>query len=643
MRQQITRLIGPLVAAIAVAGGGATPARSDEAPTAMIVLDGSGSMWGRLPPANHSKIDLVRQKLGELLATPFSTRLGLVSFGHRRRGDCGDVELIAGPDSSRQEVLDPIAKLNPRGPGPLTAGLKVAMDAIGQSRPAQIVVVGDNADNCQQDSCALAQEFAKMAPGVAVHVIGIGVPANERPRMACIAEATGGHYYDISDSNGLDAALDEATKLAILSPGAVAATNPENGKPAAPRPPEGASLRASAALRDGGPLLTAPLAWRIHKAGEPAVLAENTGADISAKLPAGNYDIEAQLGAVKARQTITIADGDAQSIIVPLDAAHLAARVAASKGGPPSVGAVVTLTSHDAPVSVARGGSLDLYLSPAEYNLTAIDGAAHAVQTLQLAAGDDKALTIDLSAGRLNVAATKADGSAVQDVLYTVEADDPESPNGRRDVAQSRDPHAGFTLPEGTYYLTARSGGGSVNKRVAIGAGQTVSETLSLALVPVTISALVAGEPAKADQNIFYRVERIDGDRAGIARSLGPTLALELSPGSYRISASLAASHLSASQDIAIAPGKPATPVIDIASGQIDFAPPQGAKPVIGEIYWEVADQDGMAIWRATGTSATAILAPGRYTVRFDARDSHGKAGFEVRARQKQKIEIGPG
>lgn len=609
----------------------------------MIVLDGSGSMWGRLPPANHSKIDLVRQKLGELLATPFSTRLGLVSFGHRRRGDCNDVELIAGPDSSRQEVLDPIAKLNPRGPGPLTAGLKVAMDAIGQSRPAQIVVVGDNADNCQQDACALAQEFAKTAPGVAVHVIGIGVPANERPRMACIAEATGGHYYDISDSNGLDAALDEATKLAILTPGAVAATRPENGKPTAPPPPEGASLRASAALRDGGPLLTVPLTWRLHKAGEPAVLAENTGAGISAKLPAGDYDIEAQLGEVKARQTIKIADGDAQSIIVPLDAAHLAARVAASKGGPPSAGAVVTLTSHDAPVSVARGGSLDLYLPPAEYSLTAIDGAAHAAQTLQLAAGDDKALTLDLSAGRLNVSATKADGSAAQDVLYTVEADDPESPDGRRDVAQSRDPRAGFTLPEGTYYLTARSGGGSVNKRVAIGAGQTVSETLSLALVPVTISALVAGEPAKADQNIFYRVERIDGDRGGIARSLGPTLALELSPGSYRISASLAASHLSASQDIAITPGKPATPVIDIASGQIDFAPPQGAKPVIGDIYWEVADQDGMAIWRATGTSATAILAPGRYTVRFDARDSHGEAGFEVRAGQKQKIEIGPG
>ncbi|MBS0233772.1 MAG: VWA domain-containing protein [Proteobacteria bacterium] len=643
MRLNVLRFVVPLIAVAAIIGGGAMPAMSGDAPTAMIVLDGSGSMWGRLPPANRPKIDLVRQKLAQLLATPFSTRLGLVSFGHRRRGDCSDVELIGGPDSTRQDVLDPIAKLNPRGPGPLTAGLKLAMTAIGQSLPAQILVVGDNADNCQQDSCALAQEFAKTAPGVAIQVIGIGVPANERPRMACIAEATGGNFYDITDSNGLDAALDEATKLAILSPGAVAATGPANAKPTAPPPPEGASLRASAALAEGGALLTVPLKWRIYKAGGKTALGESEGPDISAKLSAGDYDVEAQLGQMKARKTITISDGDAQSIVLPLDAAHLVAHVTASKGGPPSSDAVLTLASDGQPISVVRGGSVDLYLPPADYALTVIDGATRSSQSLRLAAGDEKLLNVDLSAGHLDVVATKADGSALQDVLYTVEADDPESPDGRRDVAQSRDPHASFTLPEGTYYVTARSGSGSMNKRIAVGAGQTVSETLSLALVHVTISALVAGAPAKADQNIFYRVERIDGDRVGVAQSLGPALALDLSPGRYRISASLAASHLSASNEVVIAPGKPVDAVIDIASGRVDFAPPPGAPPVIGDVYWEVSDQNGMAIWRATGAEATAILAPGQYTVHFDARDSHGQAAFEVRAGQSQKIEIGPG
>ncbi|MBN9354186.1 MAG: VWA domain-containing protein, partial [Hyphomicrobium denitrificans] len=219
MRLRILQFAAVVTAASAAAISGA---RADDAPTAMLIVDGSGSMWGRLAPDNKPKIDVVREKLATILQTPSSTRVGLVSFGHRRRGDCNDVELIASPDSERAALLGPLAKLNPRGPGPVTAAWEIAADAIGTSRPAQIIIVGDGADNCQRDSCAAANDFAKSAPGVAVQVIGIGVPATERPRIACVAQATGGRYYDVTDSAGLNAALDEATKLAILAPGAPA-------------------------------------------------------------------------------------------------------------------------------------------------------------------------------------------------------------------------------------------------------------------------------------------------------------------------------------------------------------------------------------------------------------------------------------
>lgn len=644
MRRDFLKFVAVLIAAahfLADAG----PAVSGDAPTVMLVLDGSGSMWARLPPDNRAKIDILREKLGGLLATPNSTRLGLVSFGHRRRGDCNDVELIAGPDSPRQAVLGPIAKLNPRGPGPLTAALKVAMTAIGQSRPAQIVFIGDGADNCQQDTCAVAAGFAKTSPGVAVQVIGIGIPPNERPRMSCIAEATGGHYYDIVDSNGLTAALDEATRLAILAPGATVAggTNPGDGKPTAPPPPEGASLRASAALADAGALLTIPLKWRIYKEGEKIPLTQSEGRDITAKLAAGSYEVEAELGSLTARQDLTIADGDKQSIIVPFNAAHLLARVSASKSGNPSQTAVLTVSLGDKPVAIASNGVVDLYVQPDTYTLTAVDGAARSSQSLQLAAGDDKPIDISLGTGRLDLSAVAADGANIPDVLFAVSADDPESPDGRREVARSRSPNASFTLPEGTYYVSARSRSGDVRKRIAVGAGQTVSETLALVLAPLKVSALVAGAPAKADQNIFYRVDRIDGDHTGIARAMGPDLLLDLSPGRYRITASLAVSHISATKEVAIEAGKPATAVIDIAAGEVNFAAPSGSTAPVGDVYWEVADESGMTRWRATGMEATALLAPGRYTVRFEARGKHRQTSFEVRAGERQKIEIGPG
>ena len=647
MRLEFLKFVLGLIAAVGfVAVGlvaGAGPAVSDEAPTAMLILDGSGSMWGRLPPDNRAKIDIVREKLGSLLATPSSTRLGLISFGHRRRGDCNDVELIAGPDSPREPVLDGIAKLNPRGPGPLTAALKLAVDAIGQSRPAQIVLIGDNADNCQPDTCAVASEFAKTSPGITIQVIGIGVPAGERPRMACVAEMTGGHFYDITDSNGLNAALDEATKLAILTPGAIAGVSPGQAKSAVPAPPVGASLRASAALVTDGALLTVPLEWRIYKAGDTTVLGETEGRDITAKLSAGSYVVEAALGSIKARQEVTIADGGAQSIVVPLNAAHLVARVGGSKGGAPSPTAILTISSGDKPIAIGRGGVVDLYVQPADYSVTAADGAARSSQVLSLAAGDDKPFDIALATGRLDVSAASADGSAIQDVLYTISADDPDSPDGRREVARSRNPRASFTLPGGTYYVSARSGSGEVRKRIAVGSGQTVTETLALALVPVKISALVAGAPAKAEQNIFYRVDRIDGDQAGISRAIGPDLSLDLSPGRYRIGASLAVSHISASKEVIVEAGKPLKVVIDIAAGEVNFAPPASESAIIGDVYWEVTDANGMQVWRATGTAATALLPPGQYTVRFEARDKQGQAAFEVRAGESQKIEIGPG
>src|SRR6185437_14886080 len=127
----------------------------------------------------------------------------------------------------------------------------------------------------------------------------------------------------------------------------------------APPPPQGATLRVSASLTKGGPLLQVPLRWRIFKAGEKAAAGQTTGPDISAKLKAGSYDIEAQIGSVMARQEITVADGAADSIIIPLDAAHLKVSASASKDGAPSPTAILTVASGDKPIAIGRQGSAD--------------------------------------------------------------------------------------------------------------------------------------------------------------------------------------------------------------------------------------------------------------------------------------------
>jgi Ca-activated chloride channel family protein len=640
MRRKFLHLAASLAAAIGITAVTDT-VRGADAPSAMLVVDGSGSMWARLPPDNRAKIDIIREKLATILKAPSSTKVGLVSFGHRRRGDCNDVELIAAPDAGRDGVLGRLATLNPTGPGPLTAGLKAAVDAIGAARPAQIVVVGDGADNCQQDTCNVANDIAKNSPGVTIQVIEIGVPAADRPRVACVAEATGGHYYDITDSTGLNAALDEATKLAMLSPDATASAGAANA--AAPPPPAGASIRASAALIKDGALLAVPLKWRISKSDDETVHAESEGRDITAKLSAGTYDIEARLGSIAARQEVTIEPGSAQSIVVPLNAAHLRVRAGAVKGGEPSPTALLTVASGDAPVAIGKNGDLDLYLPPADYTVTVADGVARTSQSIALAAGDDKPLEIALGTGRLDVSATTTEGGPIEDILYAIFEDDPESPDGRREVARSRAPVASFILAAGTYYVSARSGAGDIRQRIAVGAGETVKRTLALALVPLKVSTVIAGARAKTAQGVLYRVDRLDGDQARVARAIGPELDLSLPPGRYRVSASLAAFHLSASQEVTLEAGKPATATLEIQGGEVTFKPPPGEAASTGDIYWEVVDDKGMPVWRATGVEAKTLLAPGHYTVRLEARSKRNTAAFDVRAGENQQIEIGPG
>lgn len=615
----------------------------DTAPTTMLIVDGSGSMWARLGPANRAKIDIVRETLGKSLATPSSTRVGLISFGHRRRGDCNDVELIASPEADREGVLGPLAQLNPRGPGPVTAALKLAAATIGTARPAQIVFVSDGVDNCRQDPCALAADISKSSPGIPIHVVGIAIPATERARISCVATATGGHYYDIADSDGLVAALDEAVKIAIIAPGS-SSTSTEPLAAVAPPPPAGASIRVSAVLAIGGALIDRPIRWRIFQAGGKDVLGATTGRDISAKLSAGAYDVEAQLGAISARKTITIADGASESIVLPLDASHLSIRAVHAKGADPSPTAILTVSSGDKPIAIGKDGSADLYVKPDDYTVDIVDGLSRAHRALKLVAGDDETIEIALETGVVELSAQTADGTAAEDVLYAIYEDDPESPNGRREVARSRNPAARFTVPAGTYYAGARSGAASNEReRIAVGAGETVTKTLTLDLVPLKLKTIVAGSPATAAQGVVYRIDRLDGDRSSVARAFGTDFDTNLPPGRYKVSSSLAAFGLSASQDITLVAGKALTATLAINGGQVHFSPPANTSAGANDIFWEVTAEDGSRVWRATGAETRALLAPGHYKVLFQSQTVRLEAAFEVRSGEATEVKVGQG
>ena len=90
-----------------------------------IIFDASGSMWGELPDKSR-KVTVAKQVLEDFVAGDFEGYdLALRAYGHRRKGDCSDTELVA-PFGAPEQVIDKVKAftkdLNPLGKTPISHG-----------------------------------------------------------------------------------------------------------------------------------------------------------------------------------------------------------------------------------------------------------------------------------------------------------------------------------------------------------------------------------------------------------------------------------------------------------------------------------------------------------------------------------------
>ena len=206
-----------------------TPARN-----AMILFDGSGSMWGRIDGDKLAKFHLARDAFKKSLASPApNVKLGLMSFGHRRQGDCSDVGVLTQPDTATSEhiaerIAAPLEKLNPKGKGPVTAALREAARILGKiSGPKSIILVHDGLDNCGLDACSIVGELKDASPGLQINVVGLGLEDDEAKTYQCLTNATGGRHVDVRTAGDIPAAIETVTRMAFAAsdpkPAAVAA------------------------------------------------------------------------------------------------------------------------------------------------------------------------------------------------------------------------------------------------------------------------------------------------------------------------------------------------------------------------------------------------------------------------------------
>lgn len=175
----------------------------------MVVFDGSNSMWGQIEGV--AKIEIARDAMGGLLGEWVDERqVGLMAYGHRRRGECGDIEVLVEPgEASRQTILERINDVTPTGKTPLTDAVEQAAIALSYTeQPATVVLISDGLESCERDPCALAQALEQSGVGFTAHVVGFGLGSDEDvSSLSCIAENTGGQYITATNATELGAAF----------------------------------------------------------------------------------------------------------------------------------------------------------------------------------------------------------------------------------------------------------------------------------------------------------------------------------------------------------------------------------------------------------------------------------------------------
>ena len=290
-------------------------------PTLIFIMDASGSMGGRLE--DKVKIDTVREVMSQLLAElPAELNVGLVAYGHRRKGDCSDIEnLVPAEAGGAAKTAEAVNDLLPRGKTPLAA----ALAQIGDYRRQQdggvtVVLVSDGAETCGGDPCNVAKKLRQQG-AMTIHVVGFDVSGSAVNQLQCTAREGGGRYFQADSSEGLAAALGAVRDHVVTG-----AALPESPAKAAGSPAAAKTRRAK--VTGAGTIVLAPAPWVPTPPMHWLLVDAETGQEIArtridtARVKPGTYQVawrQSEHGAdeVRLSEVVRLESGD--KITVPLE------------------------------------------------------------------------------------------------------------------------------------------------------------------------------------------------------------------------------------------------------------------------------------------------------------------------------------
>ncbi|MFV2002550.1 MAG: VWA domain-containing protein [Paracoccaceae bacterium] len=270
----------------------------------MLVLDASGSMWGQIDGV--AKITIAQEVIETLLTRlPDNQVLGLSAYGHRRKGDCGDIEtLIAPARGTKAAIIEAVNAIKPKGKTPLSAAvLAAAEDLRYTENAATVLLISDGRETCKVDPCIMGRRLEELGVNFTANIIGFDISEGaDEAQLRCLAEETGGVYLTASNAAELSAAL-----------AVVAQPTPTPEPVIVP-----AEIRFKAINGEGGEVIGNDLAWDLFGPDGAQIVTGTLAPGLAVELSAGNYRVVARRpsDSSQAEARVTVAQGAASFTVV---------------------------------------------------------------------------------------------------------------------------------------------------------------------------------------------------------------------------------------------------------------------------------------------------------------------------------------
>ena len=436
----------------------------------IFIYDASGSMWDQID--GKSKMEIAAGVLiNSVNNLPDNQKIGLVAYGHRKEGDCQDVEFLVDVESGTKSLVNQsLSTIKPLGKTPLAYSVMQVIDKLRNAgMKATVILVTDGNESCEGNICDVVNAAKKEGIDFRLHIIGFGLKDGDTEQLKCAASAGDGEYYDAADAGGLGNVLTQATNTTVdESAGNLSVYTIKNGQP----------IDAQVKVLISG-TKTSVKAKRTY--GDTAFIFLPAGTYDLEVLPLENSDVSAML--VQGIQTF---DDKVTHQNVSFDGAKLSIN---TLNNGVAWDAVVSIISKETGKSVSGGrtyGKQTEYdIDPGMYNVElkamVIDGVANKVvlENVEVKANEVKNVEHNFQSGIVMIGANSSSG-LVDATVSIIDVNTKKSISGGRTYQTSDSNPKEYLLSPGTYEVILKAlkehQGKSETFTIDVKAGETLNK-----------------------------------------------------------------------------------------------------------------------------------------------------------------------